>query len=236
MRGTKVQWIYCHEWASDIVRTIHRAGITKAYSPLAPIDSGHDSVDAASAFIEHGLTALANSPILGKDRAVVDAYLPAKVEHDFLETRASKIALAIEKLKHAFLQSGMSQVEEFIADDAEFKKLVPSVMDAAVRAMEAGGIPSQKARLIAAYGKIYGFNRTGFRGVLKGLCKASGCQCRVPRLSCFLSVATIWCTLGASIARQPPLRIGTTCSLCNAVRRILLSDQFPRPTGMNDQR
>ena len=139
----------------------------KRRSPLASIDSGHGSALAASEFIDRGLAALTSSPILGQDRAVVDAYLDAKVEHDFLETRASKVALAIEKLKHAFLQCGMSQVEEFIADDAEFKKLVPSVMDAAVRAMEAGGIPIQKARLIAAHGKIYGLNRTGFRGVLE---------------------------------------------------------------------
>jgi hypothetical protein len=186
MRGTKVQWIYCHEWASGVVSTIHRAGITKAYSPLAPIDSGHESALAAAEFIERGLTVLASSPILGQDRAVVDAYLDAKVEHDFLETRASKVALAIEKLKQAFLQCGMSQVEEFITDDAEFKKIVPSVMEATVRAMEAGGIPTQKARLIAAHGKICGLNRTGFRGVLKGLCRASGLSVPSSEIELFL--------------------------------------------------
>jgi len=211
MRGTKIQWIYCHEWASGIVRTSHGAGITKAYSPLAPIDSEHDSALAASEFIERGLAALASSPILGKDRAIVDAYLDAKVEHDFLETRASKIALAIEKLKHAFLQCGISQVEEFITDDVEFKKLVPSVMEAAVRALEAGGIPSQKAQLIAARGKIWGLNRTGFRGVLKGLCRASGLSVPSSEIELFLKCRDYLVHTGRFYCRRPPLRNGTKC-------------------------
>ena len=40
--------------------------------------------------------------MLKTDPAVVDAYLDAKVRHDYLETRAAKLALAIEKLKHTF--------------------------------------------------------------------------------------------------------------------------------------
>jgi hypothetical protein len=171
MRGTKVQWIYCHEWASGIVRTSHRAGITKAYSPLAPIDSGHDSALAASEFIDRGLAALASSPILGQDRAVVDAYLDAKVEHDFLETRASKIALAIEKLKHTFLRSGVSDVGEYVVPDATFQPLVADIVKAIRPILENAGIPADKVAMIVSEGKVRGLNRAAFRGIVKALCR-----------------------------------------------------------------
>jgi len=171
MRGTKVQWIYCQEWASGIVRTSHRAGITKAYSPLAPIGSRHDSALAASEFIDRGLAALASSPILGQDRAVVDAYLDAKVEHDFLETRASKIALAIEKLKHTFLRSGVSDVGEYVMPRATFQPLVADIVKAIRPILENAGIPADKVAMIASEGKVRGLNRAAFRGIVKALCR-----------------------------------------------------------------
>jgi hypothetical protein len=107
MRGTKVQWIYRQDWHERyVVKTIHRAGLTKTYSPLAALGSGNESASECAQFIQAGLTALRTSPILQVDRTVIDAYLDAKVEHDFLETRAAKVALALEKLKQVCLQSG----------------------------------------------------------------------------------------------------------------------------------
>jgi hypothetical protein len=72
MRGTKVQWIYRHDWAAGVVRTSHRAGITQTYSPWAPLDSDHDDVSGSAQFIVGGLAAIESSPILRQDRAVVD--------------------------------------------------------------------------------------------------------------------------------------------------------------------
>lgn len=172
MRGTKIVWIYRHDYSQNqIVHTTHRSSIVKAYSPWAPIRGDYEHRAASAAFIPKALEALANSPVLKADRAVVDAYLDAKVEHDFLETRAGKVALAIEKLKHTFLRSGAAEVDEYVVPDATFRPLAADIVKAIRPVLEHAGIPESKAALIASEGKIRGLNRTAFRGILKGLCR-----------------------------------------------------------------
>jgi hypothetical protein len=142
MRGTKVNWIYRADWHDSLqLRMIHRANITKAYSPLAPIDPGYTGSQSSAAFLETALPALSASAIPNADRSVVDAYLDAKVEHDFLETRAAKLALALEKLKHVCLQSGSLAVGEFLIDESSFEKFVPSIVEAALDILRTGGVP-----------------------------------------------------------------------------------------------
>lgn len=133
MRGTKVQWIYRQDWHErQVIKTIHRAGLTKAYSPLAPLGYEYESASDCERFVKVGVAALSTSPILQADRTVIDAYLDAKVEHDFLETRAAKVALALEKLKQVCLQTGAMAVGEFEADEAVFRSVVPAMVSAAL--------------------------------------------------------------------------------------------------------
>jgi hypothetical protein len=174
-RGTKVVWIYRHDWSgSQIVHTTHRATIVKAYSPWAPLRGNHEHRAATAAFVLSGATALTTSAVLKADRSVVDAYLDAKVEHDFLETRAAKLALAIEKLKHTFLRSGVADVGEFVVPAATFQPLVPKIVDAIRPILEQAGIEAEKANLIASVAKVGGLNRAGFGGIVKALCRHAG--------------------------------------------------------------
>jgi hypothetical protein len=143
MRGTKVQWIYRQDWHErQVIKTIHRAGLTKAYSPLAPLGYEYESASDCERFVKVGVAALSTSPILQADRTVIDAYLDAKVEHDFLETRAAKVALALEKLKQVCLQTGAMAVGEFEADEAVFRSVVPAMVSAALPLAISGGIPA----------------------------------------------------------------------------------------------
>ena len=77
---------------------------------------------------------------------MVDAYLDAKVEHDFLETRAGKLALAIEKLKHTFVRSGVSDVGEYVVPDARFQPLVADIVKTIRPILENAGIPADRWR------------------------------------------------------------------------------------------
>ena len=108
------------------------------------------TVQPAAAFVQSGAAALSTSAVLKADRSVVDAYLDAKVEHDFLETRAGKLALAIEKLKHTFVRSGVSDVSEYVVPDATFRPLVADIVEAIRPILENAGIPSDKAAMIAS--------------------------------------------------------------------------------------
>ncbi len=170
MRGTKVQWIYRQDWQGQrVIKTIHRAGLTKAYSPLAPLGYDYESRSDSERFVQAGLVALSTSPILQSDRTVIDAYLDAKVEHDFLETRAAKVALALEKLKQVCLQTGAMAVGEFEADEAIFRSVVPAMVSAALPLAISGGIPADVAKRIISESKLGGLNRTSFRQVVKAL-------------------------------------------------------------------
>jgi hypothetical protein len=170
MRGTKVQWIYRQDWhGQQVIKTTHRAGLTKAYSPLAPLGYEYESASDSERFVQAGVVALSTSPILQADRTVIDAYLDAKVEHDFLETRAAKVALALEKLKQVCLQTGAMAVGEFEADQAVFRSVVPAMVSAALPLAISGGIPAAVAKRIISESKLGGLNRTSFRQVVKAL-------------------------------------------------------------------
>ncbi len=172
MRGTKVVWVYRHDYnGNEIVRTTHESSVVKAYSPWAPIRGNYEQQAASLAFLQKGIVALSTSPVLQADRSVVDAYLDAKVEHDFLEIRAGKLALAIEKLKHTFLRSGVADVGEHVVPEAIFRPLIPKIVSAIRPILEEAGIPADEAALIASPGKVRGLNRMAFRGMLKALCR-----------------------------------------------------------------
>ena len=91
----------------------------------------------------------------------MDAYLDAKVEHDFLETRAGKLALAIEKLKHTFLRSGVSAVGEYVVPDATFQPLVADIVKTIRPILENAGIPADKVAMIASEGKVARSEQSG---------------------------------------------------------------------------
>jgi hypothetical protein len=172
MRGTKVVWIYRHDFSGNqIVHTTHRSSIVKAYSPWAPLRGDHEHRAATAAFVLNGAAALSTSAVLKTDRSIVDAYLDAKVEHDYLETRAGKLALAIEKLKHTFLHSGVAGIGEYVVSEATFRPLEEDIVNAVLPILEKAGIPGDKAASIASEGKVRSLNRTAFRGILKALCR-----------------------------------------------------------------
>jgi len=214
MRGTKVNWIYRADWhGSQVLRVTHRANITKAYTPLAPIDSRYATSQSSAQFLEVAVPAVSTSAIINADRSVVDAYLDAKVEHDFLETRAAKLALALEKLKHVCLQSGSLAVGEFLVAESSFEAFVPSIVEAIVNILRTGGIEEKTAALIASPGKVHGLNRTAFRALIKALCAFTGLKVPSKEVELFIQcrnylvhTGRFYCTAATPAEREkvPP--------------------------------
>ncbi len=175
MRGTRVQWVYRERWVQDApVEVIHRSRLTRPYSPLSPIGSSYEHREDTARFITAAMGRLPTIREPYITRGIVDAYLDAKAERDFLQTRGAKIAVAIEKLKHAFLAASDSHVSEFILDPNRWADLVPQVRAAVTDALRSAAVDRNDVGMLSSAGKIRGLNRVAFAGVLKGLCQHVG--------------------------------------------------------------
>lgn len=173
MRGTRVQWIYRERWVQNtLIEVLHRSRLTRAYTPLSPIGSAYEHRENTARFIATAMGRLSGlrSPYIS--RGVVDAYLDAKAERDFLQTRGAKIAVAIEKLKDAFLEAPGSIVSAFIIARDKWAEVVPSIHGATNRILEDAGVDRSDMDLVASRVKIEGLNRASFRRTLKGLCQS----------------------------------------------------------------
>lgn len=89
------------EAGSCVART-HASTVTKPYCPLAVIDPTVDS--DTKRFLEQTYPVyISKRNDYRLNRGTIDAYLDAKAENDYLETRAVKLAVAMEMLKNVFV-------------------------------------------------------------------------------------------------------------------------------------
>jgi len=102
-KGTKINWVYRDLYSHDGDRfeTLHSYRITKPFVPLPIIDPRVP--EDTKQFIESAYDAYVNKRDPYKlDGGGVDAYLDAKSEHDFIQMRGAKLAVALEILKSHF--------------------------------------------------------------------------------------------------------------------------------------
>ncbi|MBI4002976.1 MAG: hypothetical protein HY348_14495 [Nitrospira defluvii] len=105
-RGTTIQWIYCNHYnaADECIMRTHSPRITKPFSPSSIIDPRVDGRHETRAFLEQGYGVyVSKRDSYGLNRGTIAAYLDAKAEQDYLETRGAKLAVAMEMLKAVFL-------------------------------------------------------------------------------------------------------------------------------------
>jgi hypothetical protein len=99
-RGRKVQWVYHTLYNSNFSPTsrTHFAFITKPYAPLNIIDRDPENIGEIKRFLE---ISYSNYPptVINFNKWVVEEYLAAKQEGDYLEARALKIVVTMEMLK-----------------------------------------------------------------------------------------------------------------------------------------
>jgi hypothetical protein len=109
--------------------------------------------------------------LLKLNRGVIDAYLDAKAERDYLETRGGKIAVAIEKLKYEYLKS-KGRDAEFVIPKKDFNQYVNFLSGKVAEILEKQSIDDKnKIQSISSEGKIEGLNRRSFSSILKQFSK-----------------------------------------------------------------
>ena len=104
--GTKVQWIAHTDWISTndwIARCHYGVQVTKGYVPLPLIDLRRGS-ELLGIFlgVVGSQDRVRERNLAGLTHAVIDTYLDAKAEGDFLQARALKLVIAVEMLKAEF--------------------------------------------------------------------------------------------------------------------------------------
>lgn len=149
-RGTKIHWIYCCQFNS-VGECVSRRHVSKEPKPFCPLYTISPSADLSHMknFIECGY------PIFVKknesyrlDKGTIDAYLDAKAEPDYISIRAVKLAVSIEILKDAFLESMKSQgisINEFIIDKNFFNKKIQPKLKEAIKGIISEAIEEKRS-------------------------------------------------------------------------------------------
>ena len=171
--GTRVQWIYyfaCN-LEGKIVSWNHLPKITKPCY-FTEIIYHRDLKN----FLESSYEALAEKSNLlryGEEAAkpLINAYLDAKAENDYLEGRGIKLAVVTEMLKNSLLESEPEL--EYIINEDDFKELQPTLKTAFKGVFKQSTDPNSRCKF---YNNIEGINRTPFKEILHRLCKKINLQ------------------------------------------------------------
>jgi len=168
-RGTKIQYIYCDQYdeTDRLIYRSHYSRLTKAYCPLTLIQS--DDWKSTKVFIESAYPVYAaKCEAYRLNRGTIDAYLDAKAEHDHLEMRGAKLAVALEILRDAFLKL---LDPESVIDVEQFNGLIPVIQRSIGDVLQSAEIEKSLVDVICSKEKILQLNRRSFGSILRRLCK-----------------------------------------------------------------
>lgn len=167
-QGRKIEWIYYNIFSENgkIVLEKHENRITKPYSAIEIINN---EPEIMKKFIETSYRALAkNKYLLKNNKYIVNAYIDAKLQTDFLEQRGLKLVLVTELFKELLIKSRPEL--EFIVSEEAFKKLHPRLKTTLKEVLVESADYSSNSRG-KTYEKISELNRTSFQDILSCFCK-----------------------------------------------------------------
>lgn len=118
-RGTKINWIYydCYNKSGQLIQSVHSNNVNWHYSHQPVIDP-HNPKDTSNFIQQTYQNYLNNNQSWGLDIAV-EAYLDAKRETAYLDTRALSAAILLEFFKDRYATNSQ---EGNIITEREFKK------------------------------------------------------------------------------------------------------------------
>ena len=173
-QGTKIQWIYIDRYGVDncVISRQHLNRSTKRYnsSKLIPLTDIEKFIKCTHPVYKEKRIALK------LDKGLIDAYLDAQSQEDYLETRAVKLAVTIEMLKATLLELPEFELNEYIIDNDYFKyQIAPILCDKLqeIQIKEAT-FPTylkNKDVKLDCLNSINCINRVSFRRILKSVCK-----------------------------------------------------------------
>ena len=173
-RGTKVQWLYCDQIddSGDTVKIVHYAHITKPYCGLTAIDHSESDDDFKNFMETCYPNYVAKRDEYQLAKGTIDAFLSAKAEEDYLETRGGKLAIALERFIAAFHKRTSNPYADCILNEKAFNDLIPKIKTD-IRDLldkEELGLPDQLGD-VANEGKILGLNRVSFLTTIRSACE-----------------------------------------------------------------
>ncbi len=170
-RGTKIEWVYCnrHDRDGSVISRIHSARITKPYAPLSVIDPS-DNAGQTQAFIRQCLPVYqAKKRPFGLNAGLIDSFLDAKLEEDWLQVRGIKVVVTAEMLKSAFLRNSTNPVAGTLVPKNEFRRLKEDMKDALTALVHGHEFsPDVSARMAE---KLSDLNRRSFREIFERFCE-----------------------------------------------------------------
>jgi hypothetical protein len=166
--GTKVQWVSRVGYSTDgtDVHYHHSSRVTKTYCALPAIDPRQPRD------IEAFLEAVIPRYLTEKDRwglatGLLDAYLDAKAEADYLELRGVKVAVAMEMLKQAFIAA--TGQPEYAVPPAAFEAIKDDLRAAVRRVLHECQWSSSQRDTV--YANLPALNRIPFHKLVTALCR-----------------------------------------------------------------
>jgi len=123
-RGTKINWVYYdgYDGNGDKILSYHKDSINRQYTGLSVIDPRNP--DETASFVEEVYNNyLKREKLYGLDKAV-EAYLDAKGEAAYLESRALKAVVVLEFLKGKYAKTNKVEI---ILPSSHFKKIIRNI-------------------------------------------------------------------------------------------------------------
>ena len=163
-QGETVSWIYRDSVDADgqIVATFCSNAITKPYAASHTLIDDND----LCAFVQATFGAWEDAEARWEIRNAILAYTDAKIEIDYLESRALKMAVVIEHLKRVYLERTKREftipTDVFMAKVADLRSRVMAVL----KELYAGQSGEALSNVLAG---LRGLNRTSFKSALKGV-------------------------------------------------------------------
>lgn len=169
-KGTRVQWTYRHladeNWHA--VSTQHVGRIPASYSVAQVVGSATDDGPIMQRFIETAYPAyISKRHLYGLDFGILDAYLDAKADSDFLNMKALKLVITMEMLARAHLRATSAEESQGILSPEELRTCLAALRSAVRNCLKGSGVNAGRANRIA--GRVAELNRRPFEDILEQL-------------------------------------------------------------------
>lgn len=170
-RGCRVEWL-CYDVvdsADRVLRSYHRNAITKPWGSLQLIAT--IPPEDTKRFLEAAYTHLREVEDYWEFRDAVGVYTDGKAEGDFLESRALKLAVAIEHLVGHYL---IRTDKVHILPPEEFESALPQLISMFKPRLQETFVSAGAEQIEMMANHVQAFNWYPFRRALRELCAAIG--------------------------------------------------------------
>lgn len=176
--GTRVEWIELESYniAGEVLRRMHQPGICKPYTPI-PLVNPKDQSSLNRIMAPGTFERFREHTCLLFDGQLIDAWLDARLEQDFLQLRAVKACVVAEMLTSSFVASVTGSESAFVMKEGDFESRVAPVLQTALtdlREQAPETMSAEDLNSLANYSKLSCLNRRSFASLLRKVCKFVG--------------------------------------------------------------